>query len=276
MAQTIAGIVCQELVEAFGEGFDSTGGPTARKGYLCAWADRYTVANGLLGLSNTTNVGGTITLSTPLQYPQRSTMYAANIEIRGAGPPTQGSQQLQFTYAILMVSYRCFPWSFQGVDYQQLDYKRPFIYAEQSFSFQQEWITVPKKKVFYLSNWPTKQLDQDWGFKSPLLNFTITLKYVPYLPVSQILITSLAPINSVEFLGVAAGHLLFAGAESQSTRSVDGVFTQEVTYSFQYRPIAPWDFGYNGDLPGWDLIVDNLGNPIQTRSDISLVFPSGY
>ncbi len=276
MAQTIAGIVCQELVEAFGEGFDSTGGPTARKGYLCAWVDRYTVANGLLGLSNTTNVGGGITLTTPAQYPQRTTMYATNIEIRGAGPPTQGTQQLQYTYAVLMVSYQCLPWSFQGVDFMQLDYTHPFIYAEQSFNFTSEWITVPGRNTYYLTSWPTKKLDQDWGFRSPIVNFTITLKYVPYLPVAQILIASQSPINSTTFLGCSPGFLLFNGADSHSTRAVDGTFTQEVSYSFSYRPIAPWDYVFNGSLPGWDRVVDSAGNPIQQRSDISTVFPSGY
>ncbi len=274
MAITINGIVCQELVEAFGESFDLTQGPTARKGFLCAWNDRYTVANGLLGLSNTTHVGGLITLLTPAQYPQRTTMYAHTIEVRGVGTPTQGSAQIQWTNAILTVGYQCLPWSFAGLDYMQLDPTHPYIYAEQNFSFSTEFITVPGKQVKYATS--GKTLDQDWGFMSPKLDMSITLKYVPYLPAQQILNALQAPVNSTTYLGCAAGFLLFNGAENHQTRMTDGTFTQDVTYSFSYRPIAPWDYSYDGTNNRWDQVVALDGSNVLNRSDLSLIIPGDY
>lgn len=274
MAITINGVVCQELVEAFGESFDLTQGPSARKGFLCPWANRYAVATGLLGLSNTTHVGGLITLQTPLQYPERTTMYAHQIEIRGVGTPTQGTAQLQWTNAVVSVTYQCLPWSFAGIDYMQLDPTHPYIYAEQNMSFSSEFITVPGKGVKFVTS--GKPLDQDWGFMSPKLDMQITLKYVPYLPVVAILAALQAPINSATYLGVAAGYLLFNGAENHQTRMSDGTFTQDVTYSFSYRPIAPWDYTYDGANNIWDKVVGLGGAAIIARSDLSTIIPADY
>jgi hypothetical protein len=138
MALLINGVLCQELLEAFGEAFDLTGGPTAKKGLICDWGLRYQAATGLLGLSSTTGVGGGITLLTPLQYPERTTMYAHSIEIRGAGRPTQGAAQLQYDFAVLMVTYQCLPWSFSGIDYMQLSPANPYVYDKQNMSFCSE------------------------------------------------------------------------------------------------------------------------------------------
>ncbi len=278
MAIIINGILCQELVEAFGESFDILGGPTARKGFLCDWADRYTVATGMLGLSSTTHIGGSITLLTPLQYPERTTMFARHIEIRGVGPPTQGVVQLQWPKAVLSVEYACLPWSFPGIDYpgfNQIDPTHPYIWAEQNFSFGSEFITVPGKAVkFAISG---KPLQQDWGFSSPKLDMQITLKNVPYMPSTAVLAAMAAPVNSALYLGVAAGFLLFNGAETHVTRSSDGTYTQEVTYSFSYRPIAPWDYTFDGTTGIWDQVVAAVGGaPVITRSDLSTIIPAFY
>jgi hypothetical protein len=274
MAQVINGITVNELVEAFGESFDLTQGPQARKAYLCNWTDRYTVANGLLGLSNTTHVGGLISLITPRQYEERSTMYAHTIEIRGVGTPTQGTSQIRWAQAILTVTYQCLPWSFSGVDYMQLSPTNPYIYAEQNMSFGMEFITVPGSKVKYATS--GKPLDEPWGFASPKLDMQITLKYVPYLPAQQILAALQAPINSATYLGVAPGFLLFNGAENHQTRMTDGTFTQDITYSFSYRPIAPWDYTYDGTNNRWDQVVSLSGANIINRSDLSVIIPSDY
>ncbi len=47
----INGVNCQEIVADFSEEYDILKGPSAKKGFICLWADRFTVANGLLGLT---------------------------------------------------------------------------------------------------------------------------------------------------------------------------------------------------------------------------------
>ena len=288
MSTMINGVLCQELCRDgdVTEGFDRLQGPTASKAYLCPWGSRFKVAQGFLGLSNTTSVGGLINLLTPLPYPEpfvvgvQQTMYASNIQIKGVGSPTQGTYQAQWTDAIVMVGYACLPWSFSGVGYNQIDPANPFIYAEQNISFSSEWITVPGSAVRYASN--SKKLDQDWGFRSPLANLNISLKYIPYLPAQQILIAAQSPISSADYLGVAAGYLLFNGAENHQTFMSDGTFAQTFDMSFTVRTVAPWDFVYNGALGIWDQVyspalvpfVNAYGNP--QRSDLSAIIASVY
>jgi len=47
MAITINGVSCEEIVHNYGEGA-TLQGLSSRKGYLCDWDDRFTVAKGLL------------------------------------------------------------------------------------------------------------------------------------------------------------------------------------------------------------------------------------
>src|SRR3954469_7744122 len=105
MSTTIGGIACEELVEGFEEGIHEQG-PVATKKYLCAWADRYTVANTFLGLvTHSGGVGGSIVLSAPLPYPESQNLYAREIAIGGRGRPSQGTRQLQFDRAVVTVNY---------------------------------------------------------------------------------------------------------------------------------------------------------------------------
>ena len=278
MAITIGGVLCQELVEGQMEEFDILQGPGQTKGYLCNWTDRFTVAKGLLGLSSTTSIGGLINLLTPMQYPEMATSYVHHVSMKGVGPPTQGPIQFAFQQVKIMATYGCLPWSFAGVsanDFNnQIDPEHPYIWAEQNLSFGVEFITIPKSQVFYKSS--GKKCDQDFGFRSPLVNATISLKFVPYIPAPAVLAATIAPVNSVTYLGVAAGYLMFNGVETHQARMSDGSMTQTADYSFSYRPIAPWDYAYNGSIPGWDQIVNSAGANIVQRSDISTVIPTFY
>jgi hypothetical protein len=170
-------------------------------------------------------------------------------------------------------SYGALPWSFAALGYQQIDPTHPYIWAEQSISFTSEWITVPGTNVFY-SGTGKQLLDQDWGFRSPIMNFTVSLKNVPYMPTTAALTASAAPINSATYFGCTAGHLLFNGLETHQSFTSDGTYTQTCDFSFSYRPIAPWDYVYGP--AGWDRVVDGSSNPIQTRSDLSTIIPSAY
>jgi hypothetical protein len=284
MAVAIAGIICQELVADYRETYDIQSGPNCTKSYLCPWANRFTVAHGFLGLSSTVSIGGLITLSLPLPYPELASessyalasMYARTVEIQGVGSPVQGGGNIAFTSAIVRVTFGPFPWSFSGVDYMQLDPTRPYVWAEQHLAYSSEVITVPGRKVFFGSSGGTKRLDQDWGFTSPKIDMTITCKSMPYLPAPAVLYAIQNPISSVTYLGCAAGHLLFNGAQDEPDHASDGTPIRDVSFSFSFRPIAPWDYVYNGDLPGWDQVVDSTGAPIIQRSDLSGIIPAAY
>ncbi len=284
MAVTINGVFCNEEVNDNNENFDILSGPQATKVYLCDWNQRWRVVVGLLGFNSSVSIGGAITLNLPMRYPDFQqtavSLYAANVAVQGFGSPYQNTFSVGYTAARLTVNFRSFPWSFQGINQNdfnnQIDPAHPYIYAEQSMSFTNEFITVPGTSVFWLSS-GKKLGNRNWGYRSPITNFNISLKYVPYIPAAAIIAAETAgPINSATYLGVGPGQLLFNGAETHSTRMSDGSQTQSVDYSFSVRHIAPWDYDFNGDLPGWDKVVDSAGSPILKRSDISGVIPSYY
>lgn len=282
MAVTINGVVCQELVDDYSEQFDITQGPTARKGYLCPWASRFQVAHGFLGLSSVPALGGLISLQLPLPYPELAaestntlaSMYARTVEITGAGPPIQGLANIAFTSAKVYVTYGPFPWTFQGIDYFQLDPANPYIWAEQHIDYSGEYITIPGNKVFFKSS--GKRLDADWGFFSPIADLTISLKNFPYLPAATVLNALQAPINSVSFLQVNPGYLMFKGLQDTRTKASDGTQTADTTFAFSYRSIAAWDQVYNGATNAWDQVVNASGMPIIARSNLAALIPTSY
>ena len=286
MAITLNGIVCQELVQNYRETYSWRDGPSARKGYLCAWNSRYQAAHGLLGLSVTQ--GGVITLTTPLPFPELAlestnalaSMYCLSVDIEPAGAPTQGTYQTVWTYAKIYANYAPIPWSWSGADPMQLDPTRPYVWAEQHLSYSSEYIVIPKGKL----TWSTGATDADWGFPSPLVECTITLKNVPYLPFAATLAASQAPINSATYLGIAPGYLLFNGATDTPAHTSDGSPARDITLSFLARTVAPWDSTYNakmvtgigGTTGGWDQVLTQGGQALIARSDLSTLIPSAY
>jgi hypothetical protein len=290
MSVVIAGITCQEVVHDYEEQYDVMQGPTAVKKYLVPnWSDRFTVIHGILGLSSVPLPGGLITLKLPMPFPELAaestnalaSMYARNVVCKGVGPPVQGANNIAFTSALITVNFGPYPWTFQGIDYMQIDPLNPYIWIEQHISFASEWITVPGTQVFFLSS--GKPVGQSYGFKSPQASLTLTLKNIPYLPAQQIITAEQAPINSTTYLGVLPGYLQFEGGEDSRTQASDGTQTAELTLSFTARSIAPWDFIYNqansgGTPPFWDQVSASAGGyvAVMKRSDISTIIPAAY
>lgn len=282
MAVVIGGVTCQELVDGYTESYELTGGPGARKGYLCPWASRFAVVHGILGLSSTPAVGGLITLNVPMAFPELAaestnslaSMYAKNVEVYGVGSPVQGTSNIAFTSAKVYVTFGYMPWTFTGVDYLQLDPSHPYIWAEQNIDTAGEYITVPGSNVFVNPGGGVVALNQDWGFFSPLADMSITLKNVPYLPIAADLAALAAPINSVAYLQCNPGFLMYKGMHSNRTAATDGTPTAEITLGFSYRPIAQWDYIYYKGA--WLQVTDSGGTAVTGRSDLSVIIPSAY
>jgi hypothetical protein len=295
MAITIGGIVCQELVRPGGqdyrENYSIQGGPTCTKSFLCPWANRYTVAHAILGLNTVTSIlGAGLTLVTPMPFPELSlesgnslaSMYAREVAIKGYGNPTQGTYQAVWPQAEVIVTYGPFPWTFGGIDNFQISFNNPYLWAVQNITFNNEFITIPGRSVQFLST-GTPLLGTDWGFNSPKIDFEIVLKNVPYLPTTQLLAAMVAPVNSLTYLGINPGYLLFNGPDTQNVQLADGTQGRDIGLSFSYRPIAPWDYTFNpkrtfsATYGWWDQVVGPDGStPVIARSDLSQIVPSAY
>ncbi len=281
MAITIGGVLCEEVVADFGERFHLIDGPSADKAFLCAWGDRYTVAKGILGLNTAVHVGSFITIRVPMQYPEIPYMYAYQIAIKGVGPPYGSSPQFAFPYAVVMVNYKCTPWSFQGIDdpggQNQIDPATPYVYAEQTLSSSAEWLTVPGKSTKFKTS--GNVTGSDYGFRLALVDLSITLHRLPYLPAVQAF-NYAGMINQAPFLGVDTGKLMFNGMTTHQTRATDGTMNTDATFNFQARS-QRWDYGFDGKANsgsgGWDQIVWPDGStPFITSTDLSIVIPPQY
>jgi hypothetical protein len=272
MAATIAGIVCEEIVDQFQEQVDILEGPSARKGYLCNWTDRFTVAIGLLGYSHATSIGAGITIKSGLPYPEVPTMYAARVMIEPRGKPFQGPYQIAWPQCIVWCEYRIMPWSFGGTDDQFNQFGGPWIFAEQQLSSSCEWITVPGRGTrFATSGKPT---GQDYGFRLAIVDMIVTLHRVPYLPTNQVL--GLAGYcNTGTLFGVAPGKLLFNGCDTHRTNSSDGTYNNDCTFKFAARS-QRWDYAYDVTTGAWDQVQTPGGSPFVPNTDLSVAIPSVF
>ena len=271
---TINGIPCFELVQQLQEEFHFGQGVSANKAYLCDWGSRLLVAQGLLGLATTTSVGGGITLATGLPYPDLPTIYAHDIVIHGVGPPYQGARNVAYPSALIVCTFQNYPWSFSGIDYMQLDPTNPIVYAKQSMDMTVQYISVPGRLLKFATS--GNSFGGVYSFACPIIQMTIELIRVPYLPSQQVLTSAQAPLNNAPFLGCDAGKVMFNGMRPTMTFDTAGNRTADLTLSFGFRPLAPWDAAYDPSNSRWDQVQNSAGNPLLGRSNLSALIPAGY
>lgn len=269
----IGGVQCEELREGYDEEITDRG-PGASKGFLCAWADRYAVANGLLGLSSGTGSGGPVNLTAPQQWPESRNMFVQNVSITGKGKAIQGPLQIEFAMAVVTAHYGVLQWGATPLPYMSIDPSTPFTYASQNISFSREMVTVPKSSVTLANGHKLKDLPYAFPIVHAIM--TIQLHRVPYLPAVQILNAMKKPLNSTTFLGVAPGHLLFAGCDNHMEAASDGTYTQSLSYVFDYRSVLAHDEAFDPDGSSGPQQVRYNGAAILLRSDLSTLIPASY
>lgn len=277
MSITIGSVSVEEMRDGFEEGVDGQGVHASKK-FLCAWSGRFAVARGLLGFTSGTGSGGPVVTTPPMAYPEIPNLYAREITIEGAGKCTQGSLQLQFEKAIVTAKYGTSSgWSPLPDPNQSIDPGSPYTYATQEMDFGRESITVSKSAVFLANGHRLK--DQNYAVPLPHAILTISLQRVPYLPAQSILVAMGKPINSVKFLGVQPGYLMFDGAKTHREDNSDGTYGQNLTLVFRVRPVLRWDEVYDPDGSGGPQQVrygSSSGPAILLRTDLSTLIPSAY
>jgi hypothetical protein len=274
VSQVINGVTVQEIVTGFSEEIPESGGPRATKSYLVPnWADRFKVANGVLGFvaSPPTKTGAAFTLSRPRQYEESPNLYARSVSIRPVGKPLDGSAQLKWTSAIVTVSYGVVPF---GDTMNQFNPGSPLNWATQEFEFGGEFLNIGAASC-KLSDGTV--VDQDQSIFVPHVNLALTLHFCPYLDVQTIMAAS-GKVNDATFLGAVAGYLRFNGARSRAAAMTDGTYTQEITFSFSYRQIARWDAALKpaSNPPSWLQLQYKDGSPVVASTDLSALIPAFY
>jgi hypothetical protein len=275
----INGVNCLELVAGLEESIPAEHGPVADNGYLCDWALRYQLANGMLGLTSSSSVGGGVTFTHPYPYPESSNLWVHSVSIKGVGVPFQGPAQLAFPFAIVTAHFEVPQFGINPDPENSIDPDEPFIYATQEIDYSLDSINIPGSLTQSAFG---DDLNSDWNVQLPRANISIQLHRVPYLPAQQILASLQNPLNGTTFLGMAPRHVMFNGAKTHRTTNSDGTYTQDVGYSFSYRPIVGFDETVNPDpkkVP--PLFVQVFTKtvppmPVIGTSDLNLVFPTGY
>lgn len=272
MAFTINGIVCQEIVKDYSEQAEIGVGVNSRKGFLCNWTDRFTVAQGLLGFTSATGKNGAVTVQVGAKHPELQYCFVRSVSFEGKGRPQQGAFQMSFDKCIVWAEFgpaRNVQWGQVGFG----DGTHGFIYAEQKIATSCEWVTIPGRRSKFKTTGFTIPTEQ--GFRIGIAEIEITLHDLPYFP-DYTVFNMTGKINNAAFLGVATGQLIFNGVTTNETMSSTGVYTLEASYAFTGRT-QRWDYGFDGLNNRWDQIVMmDASTPIISSADFSTIFPAGY
>jgi hypothetical protein len=272
MSVTIGGIACDELFRDYEEGVNARG-PYGSKAYLCDWANRYAVANAMLGLSSYS--GGAVSFTAPMPHPETPRMYVQDVALAGVGKPGAGTGNIRYEKAVVVARFGVseFGAIIPGDLPAQLniDPATPFIYAEQTLEDSVEWKTIPGKKVKVTGGLP---LTQDLAFPIHDVVMNITLHRLPFMPVNTARLKN--RVNSGTFLGCPEGHVMFNGCRTQRAWFSDGSESQDMHLGFTYRIDHEWNETPNPYANGWVLMQDDEGNDIFPYADLSVIFPTAY
>jgi hypothetical protein len=274
VSTTVNGITCEEIVEGIEEGIAEEG-PYATKKWLCAWSDRYALANSFLGfVSHTGGQNGSVEIHGPIAYPESNNMLARTVQIQGKGKPSQGAHQIQFPQAVVTVTYGVPSWQAIPNPDMSIDPTQPFVYATQDIDFGREMLSLPGSSL-RLANGNTLE-DTPFAIPIPYAVFSITLQRVPFLPAQAIYTALRRPLNQSTFLGIQPGYLRFDGCKNHAEASTDGTYVQSLAYVFAARTLLRWDETYDKNGTGGPQQVRYNGSAVLLRTEFAPLFPSNY
>lgn len=274
MAITINGVRCEELVDGYGEELDDQG-PRGSKYYLCEWQDRYTLANGLLGLVSVSG-GSTISFTVPYPHPESPNMFVGSVRIKGVGRPGQGSRNLEFPKAVVMVDFGRPKYNFSSTQdpsgTHSIDPSTALVYATQEIDEGGEFVTLPGSALVFDSG---VKIQEDGSLFVPHDEIVITFHKFPYFPFST---SSLkGKTNASLFLGCPAESLLYHGQKISSSFLSDGTQTHEVRRHWSYREVAGWNKRLLPDGSGWGYFkYASSGARVFPTADYTPLLPTAY
>jgi hypothetical protein len=234
------------------------------------WADSDNVLISLLGA--TTYVNGNLVRIPPHQHPLAPYCFCQQASVvEGYGGPllnAAGYPQYQGGFKV-KASYR--PFTLIGeIDYSQdmqnqIDPTTPVLWCTQELDFDTDVFSLPNHKF----KWVTDNTAANVPFRVEVgvTVMKLTFHRVPYMPVG-IIRQLRGRLNSVKFLGAAAGTVRFRGGTTTREFSTDGSVNQKVSLVFAERDV-PWDQFFRPDKMAWDTMQDAAGNTGYYRADLS-------
>jgi hypothetical protein len=227
-AITLAGVQCYE--EPPQEKFGRHGSEASRV-IVCAWPDRVTLINTLLG--GVTIVNNAPVNNAPASYPDAPWLYCQDCELLDLiGPYNIGSQGM---LGANMVRYRFIYKPLEAlVDGQEI--------GAENLDVSSQFLTLQPGSLQWQSHQSPILGAGTPGLHVTQATFTKEVRSLPTLP-SNVIFSLAGTVNDATFLGADTGKLLFGGLHSTRRFIVGGTLNWDVTWILKFRSI-PWNQAY--------------------------------
>lgn len=278
MSQIIGNVVCQELVAGSREG-NGARGAQATKRWLCDWADRFKLADALMGEGVGQTLAG-MDLTAPVQHPHIVAPCLANqVWIGGVDSPRKGADgYLEWNYAIVEVDYAAPVFGTPAYPYPEFspDPTQPILYAEINLDIESQELTL-RDSVYWQEGigLAGKTLSSTYhSVHIPIVHVGLTFHRTRFLPLAASVTAAKAPLNVNDpWWGLPRGHWLFKGVRTHTAVYSDGL-AKDCTLALVGRPIASWNKATE-DGRNWYLVGDKDGNDLMDYYDFNnLIFPT--
>lgn len=259
-------VILKEAFDGYRAGI-GTDGPYVVKQYLCpSWEVTFPVVNALKGFG-LPPIPHACPESKNLRCVDAAVEPRAEVDARDGGRPRFNLPVVTATYGVLTWNAlpQDDPANQQGFD----DNGQPFLFMEQSISFDTEVIKLPNTAYHFPSDGTV--IDTPVAHSVAVAEFVLTRKWQAAFPVVNVT-NYLNTLNQSTFLGQAKGQIKFRKAQTRRSWTSDGTATQDVTYTFQWR-----EFDHNKqhrpDASLFELIVDKNGVNPYRYTDLTQLFP---
>jgi len=246
-AITIGGIDVWEL-DGSGRLSYRDGKATGTRLFLCAWGDRADLMTAIVGTFTRLTDGTLKYTRDPETFPGWVGLQAKDVDIDGVGAPDRDADDSPlYVYAKLTVTYRAEEPNDSGGGG---DPEENQVLNTEHLSFRSEKMSIPSGSILWTEGTDSGKPVLDKSFIPwTLIEHTLVKKDLTALP-SYTIGICLNCVNDREFMGVAAGKLLFGGAESDKKVDADGNVTYDITYKFLENS-EDWNSAWNPTDKAW-------------------------
>jgi len=254
-------IAHEELPGSPVEEFTTTGSRATRR-LKCAWDDRYTLRNQLLGVS--LGLGGHYVATLPAAYPHTDVLRVTEVNIA----PFHPSQVTNESGTAIAASVDAAA-TYEDAALEVIYEKRHTDIFEVTVNPSAEFLTVPPTGLYWDNAQANPLLPEEApGILVGRTDFAMRYYYVPNTTLATKVDTILGLVGKVNSVimqfslwpqwAIPVGTLLFAPPKFSEVATPDGEFAWNVDYLYQYRHTG-WNNFFRQSTNTWAAIYDAGG-----------------
>jgi len=228
----------------------SKDGATGTRNFHIDWNDRRSFAEALTGIY--INGSGTVIQVPPKTFPGYDALKCQDVVVRGVklNPDNSGG----YLYARVDAVYS--PDGKGGGGGGGGSNEQDSLLTEEMDAYY-ESIDAPEMQYFWNDDGSDAPESIKGAIRYVLIRHTIRDSKSPTNK-KAIIQSKVGKINSDEFLGVAAGFLLYVGAQTRRTVLANGDDAYEIEHTFLERApnTGDWNTHYHAETNGWSLVYN--------------------